>query len=79
MLLVEVYTVDFYFCSCFLDSCEAETKSFLACKELWKTEIEEKLEKLKTMERELSNKEKELLEVRGSGREREGGGMMLNK
>ena len=55
--------------SCLLDSCEAETKSFLACKEQWKTEIEEKLEKLKMMERDLSNKEKELLEVR----EREGG------
>ena len=53
----------------FLDSCEAETKSFLACKEEWKREIEEKLEKMKIMERELSNKEKELLEVRGGDRE----------
>ena len=43
----------------------------MACKEEWKTEIKEKLEKLKTIERELSNKEKELLEVRE--REREGG------
>ena len=51
----------------FVDSCQAETKSFLACKEEWKTEIEEKLEKLKTIERELSNKEKQLLEVRGGG------------
>ena len=45
------------------DSCQAETKSFLACKEEWKAEIEGKLEKLKTIERELSNKEKQLLEV----------------
>ena len=51
----------------FADSCLAETKSFLASKEEWKTEIEEKLEKLKTIERELSNKEKQLLEVRGGG------------
>ena len=36
----------------------------MACKEQWKTEIEEKLENLKTIERELSNKEKQLLEVR---------------
>ena len=62
-----------YVTFCLLDSCEAETKSFLACKEEWKTEIEEKLEKLKTIERELSNKEKELLEVRERERGRETG------
>lgn len=48
------------------DSCQEETKSFLACKEEWKAEIEEKLEKLKIIERELSNKEKQLVEVRNT-------------
>ena len=45
------------------DKLQQETESFLNRKEEWKKEIEVKLEKLKTVERELTNKEQELQEV----------------
>ena len=54
----------FTFCfSSVSDSLEQETQTFLSQKSKWKEEIEEKLEKLKTVERSLSSKEQELEEV----------------
>jgi len=53
------------------DTLREETDSFLKRKDEWIVEIEKKLEKLKTVERELTNKEQELQDVCLCERERE--------